>query len=387
MKSIYADNSSTSFPKAPTVAQAMYDYISFNGASVHRSSNEDAYQVERLILETRQQLQQLLGGPSPKYIIFTPNVTTSLNMVLQGLFSAGDHLLISSLEHNAVMRPLHQLSMKGVSYSTIPSTPQGEMITSTLESLLLPTTKAILVTHVSNVCGTIQPIAELGAFCKEHNLLCIVDAAQSAGILPIHMKDMNIDILCFTGHKGLLGPQGIGGFLLTKDMAHQIQPILSGGTGSFSHTLEIPTTFPDRFEPGTPNIPGILGLHASLSYLNTIGIESIYQHELSLTKQFICGLQELSKYTIHGIPDIQNRTAVISISPTHCDPAELAHKLEQDYHIITRVGLHCAPTAHQVLGTYPKGTVRFSFGYHNTADEVDTILNSLDLLQHKHPYS
>ena len=381
MNSIYADNSSTSFPKAPTVAQSMYDYISNNGASVHRSSNEDAYQVERLILETRQQLQQLLGGPSPKYVIFTPNVTTSLNMVLQGLFSAGDHLLISSLEHNAVMRPLHQLSMKGVSYSTIPSTPEGEMITSTLESLLLPTTKAILVTHVSNVCGTIQPIAEIGAFCKEHNLLCIVDAAQSAGILPIHMKEMNIDILCFTGHKGLLGPQGIGGFLLTKDVAHQIHPLLTGGTGSFSHTIEIPTIFPDRFEPGTPNIPGILGLHASLSYLNTVGIDSIYQHELSLTKQFICGLQELPKYTIHGIPDIRNRTAVISISPTHCDPAELAHKLEQTYHIITRVGLHCAPTAHQVLGTYPRGTVRFSFGYHNTPDEVDTILNSLDLLQ------
>ena len=384
MKSIYADNSSTSFPKAPTVAQSMYDYISNNGASVHRSSNEDAYQVERLILETRQQLQQLLGGPSPKYVIFTPNVTTSLNMVLQGLFSAGDHLLISSLEHNAVMRPLHQLSMKGVSYSTIPSTPEGEMITSTLESLLLPTTKAILVTHVSNVCGTIQPIAEIGAFCKEHNLLCMVDAAQSAGILPIHMKEMNIDILCFTGHKGLLGPQGIGGFLLTKDVAHQIQPLLSGGTGSFSHALEIPTTFPDRFEPGTPNIPCIIGLHASLSYLHTVGIDYIYQHELSLTKQFLYGLQELPKYTIHGIPDIRNRTAVISISPTHCDPAELAHNLEQTYHIITRVGLHCAPTAHQVLGTYPRGTIRFSFGYHNTSDEVDFILNSLELLQHKH---
>lgn len=383
MKSIYADNSSTSFPKAPTVAQAMYDYISNNGASVHRSSNEDAYQVERILLETRQQLQQLLGGHSPKYVIFTPNVTTSLNMVLQGLFRSGDHLLISSLEHNAVMRPLHQLSMKGVSYSTIPSTPQGEMIISTLESLLLPTTKAVLVTHVSNVCGTIQPIAEIGAFCKEHNLLCIVDAAQSAGILPIHMKEMHIDVLCFTGHKGLLGPQGIGGFLLTKEVAHHIQPLLSGGTGSFSHTLEIPTTFPDRFEPGTPNIPGIIGLHASVSYLNSVGIRTIYKHEMALTRQFIAGLQQLPSYTIHGIPNDTNRTAVISLSTTKCDPAELSHILERDYHIITRVGLHCAPTAHRVLGTYPTGTVRFSFGYHTTPEEVDTILNSLELIQQK----
>lgn len=381
MKSIYADNSSTSFPKAPTVAQAMYDYISYNGASVHRSSNEDAYQVERLILETRQQLQQLLGGPSPKYIIFTPNVTTSLNMVLQGLFSAGDHLLISSLEHNAVMRPLHQLSMKGVSYSTIPSTPQGEMITSTLDSLLLPTTKAILVTHVSNVCGTIQPIAELGTFCREHNLLCIVDAAQSAGVLPLHMKDMNIDILCFTGHKGLLGPQGIGGFLISKEIASQIHPILSGGTGSFSHALEIPTTFPDRFEPGTPNIPGIIGLHASLSYIKSIGIHHIYEHEMILTKQFLTGLQHMPNYTLHGLPTEYNRTAVISISPTHCDPAELAYRLDHDYHITTRVGLHCAPTAHRVLGTYPRGTIRFSFGYHNTTEEIDHILHCLDNLQ------
>ena len=383
MKSIYADNSSTSFPKAPTVAQAIYDYISYNGASVHRSSNEDAYQVERLILETRQQLQQLLGGPSPKYVIFTPNVTTSLNMVLQGLFSAGDHLLISSLEHNAVMRPLHQLSMKGVSYSTIPSTHEGKMITTDLESLILPNTKAILLTHVSNVCGTIQPIAEIGSFCKEHNLLCIVDTAQSAGILPIHMKDMNIDVLCFTGHKGLLGPQGIGGFLLTKKIALQLTPILTGGTGSFSHLLDIPTTFPDRLEPGTPNIPGIIGLHASLSYLNSVGISTIYEHEMALTRQFLSGLQQLPNYTIHGIPNDTNRTAVISLSTTQCDPAELAYNLEQTYHIITRVGLHCAPTAHRVLGTYPTGTVRFSFGYHTTPDEVDTILNSLELIQQK----
>ena len=381
MKSIYVDNSSTSFPKAPTVAQAMYDYISYNGVSVHRSSNEDAYQVERMLLETRQQLQELFGGHSAKYVIFTPNVTTSLNMVLQGLFSAGDHLLISSLEHNAVMRPLHQLSMKGVSYSTIPSTYQGEMITSTLESLLLPTTKAILLTHVSNVCGTIQPIAEIGAFCKEHNLLCIVDAAQSAGVLPIHMKNMNIDILCFTGHKGLLGPQGIGGLLISKEVASQLQPILTGGTGSFSHTIEVPTTFPDRFEPGTPNIPGIIGLHASLSYIKSTGIRQIYEHEMNLTKQFLNGLQQLPNYTLHGLPTEYNRSAVISIAPTHCDPAELAYRLDRDYHIITRVGLHCAPTAHQVLGTYPRGTIRFSFGYHNTTEEIDHILHCLDNLQ------
>ena len=381
MKSIYVDNSSTSFPKAPTVAQAMYDYISYNGFSVHRSSNEDAYQVERILLETRQQLQELFGGHSAKYVIFTPNVTTSLNMVLQGLFSPGDHLLISNLEHNAVMRPLHQLSMKGVSYSTIPSTYQGEMITSTLESLLLPTTKAILLTHVSNVCGTIQPIAEIGAFCKEHNLLCIVDTAQSAGVLPIHMKNMNIDILCFTGHKGLLGPQGIGGLLISKEVASQLQPILTGGTGSFSHTIEVPTTFPDRFEPGTPNIPGIIGLHASLSYIKSTGIRQIYEHEMNLTKQFLNGLQQLPNYTLHGLPTEYNRSAVISIAPTHCDPAELAYRLDRDYHIITRVGLHCAPTAHQVLGTYPRGTIRFSFGYHNTTEEIDHILHCLDNLQ------
>jgi len=234
--------------------------------------------------------------------------------------------------------------------------------------------------HASNVCGTILPIKEVGQFCRDNGLKFIVDTAQTAGVMPISIQEMNIDALCFTGHKGLMGPQGIGGFLIREDFVKQVKPLITGGTGSISHTEETPDFLPDRFEAGTMNLPGIVGLHESLLWLKKVGIEAVHEKEMRLTKRFLEGLYPLEaegKIRIIGKKACENRTSVVSIQPTQQDPSELAFELDNTYGIMTRVGLHCAPSAHQTLHTYPTGTVRFSFGYFNTEEEVDTALAAL----------
>lgn len=235
----------------------------------------------------------------------------------------------------------------------------------------------MIINHASNVCGTVQPIESIGAICKAHNLHFIVDAAQTAGVIPIDVKACYIDALCFTGHKGLLGPQGIGGIIFTKEMAQTLTPLIAGGTGSFSHLETMPTNMPDAFEAGTLNLPGIIGLNEGLSYIESVGMENIHNHELALTKTFLEGLRSITGVNIIGKQDIQDRTAVVSITIDGMDPASIAYELESTYHIMTRVGLHYAPRAHQTLGTYPEGTVRFSFGYANTLEEVDIALSAL----------
>ena len=377
MDYIYLDNASTSFPKAPTVATAMSDYITNRGININRGSYALAYDVEDIIYTTRQRLKTLFNGHDPSHVIFTQNVTMSLNMVIKGLLKAGDHVLVSSMEHNAVMRPLTQLLDKGITFDTIPCDSTGSIQMDSIEPLIRPNTVAMIINHASNVCGTIQPLELIGPICKAHNLQYIVDAAQTAGVIPIDVKACHIDALCFTGHKGLLGPQGIGGIILTKEMAHTLTPLIAGGTGSFSHLETMPTHMPDAFESGTLNLPGIIGLNEGLSYIESQGMENIHNHELALTQAFLEGLQSIDGINIIGKQDIQDRTAVVSITIDSIDPASIAYELESTYHIMTRVGLHCAPRAHQTLGTYPEGTVRFSFGYANTHKDVESALSAL----------
>mgnify|MGYP004502699341 CR=1 FL=1 len=377
MDYIYLDNASTSFPKAPTVATAMSDYITNRGININRGSYALAYDVEDIIYTTRQRLNSLFNGHDPSHVIFTQNVTMSLNMVIKGLLKSGDHVLISSMEHNAVMRPLTQLLDKGITFDIIPCDVTGSIEIDTIKSLIRPNTVAIITNHASNVCGTIQPIESIGSLCRAHNLHFIVDAAQTAGIIPIDVKAYHIDALCFTGHKGLLGPQGIGGIILTKEMAQTLIPLIAGGTGSFSHLETMPTHMPDAFESGTLNLPGIIGLNEGLSYIESQGMENIHNHELALTQAFLEGLQSIDGINIVGKQDIKNRTAVVSITIDSMDLASIAYELESNYHIMTRVGLHCAPRAHQTLGTYPEGTVRFSFGYANTPEDVEAALSAL----------
>ena len=377
MDYIYLDNASTSFPKAPTVATAMSDYITNRGININRGSYALAYDVEDIIYTTRQRLNTLFNGHDPSHVIFTQNVTMSLNMVIKGLLKAGDHVLVSSMEHNAVMRPLTQLLDKGITFDTIPCDSTGSIQMDSIEPLIRPNTVALIINHASNVCGTIQPLESIGPICKAHNLQFIVDAAQTAGVIPIDVKVCHIDALCFTGHKGLLGPQGIGGIILTKEMAQNLTPLIAGGTGSFSHLETLPTHMPDAFESGTLNLPGIIGLNEGLAYIESQGMENIHNHELALTQAFLEGLQSIDVVNIIGKQDIQDRTAVVSITIDSMDPASIAYELESTYHIMTRVGLHCAPRAHQTLGTYPEGTVRFSFGYANTHEDVESALSAL----------
>jgi cysteine desulfurase family protein len=355
----------------------MSDYITNRGININRGSYALAYDVEDTIYTTRQRLNTLFNGHDPSHVVFTQNVTMSLNMVIKGLLKAGDHVLVSSMEHNAVMRPLTQLLDKGITFDIIPCDKTGSIQLESMDSLIRPNTVAMIINHASNVCGTIQPLESIGPICKAHSLQFIVDAAQTAGVIPIDVKACHIDALCFTGHKGLLGPQGIGGIILTKEMAQTLTPLIAGGTGSFSHLETMPTHMPDAFEAGTLNLPGIIGLNEGLSYIESQGMENIHNHELALTQAFLEGLQSIDVVNIIGKQDIQDRTAVISITIDSMDPASIAYELESNYHIMTRVGLHCASRAHQTLRTYPEGTVRFSFGYANTHKDVESALSAL----------
>lgn len=384
MKKIYFDQASTTFPKPQAVPDAMYRYMTQIGSNINRGSYEKAYQTEEAVYETRQMLCRLFGGQDCRNVVFTKNVTESLNVILKGFLKPGDHVITSSMEHNAVMRPLTQLARQGIEFTRVPCRRDGTLPAETLIQFRKPNTTAVVMTHASNVCGTLLPIKEAGEFCQAHGLRFFVDCAQTGGVYPIHMEEMKIDALAFTGHKGLLGPQGIGGFLLRDRLALQIEPLLSGGTGSISHTEEIPDFMPDRFEAGTMNLPGILGLREGLRFLESTGMDRIREHELRLTGRFLAGLHELdndgSRLRIVGKDGTDGRTGVVSIQLLDQDIASVAWELDDTYGIMTRVGLHCAPSAHQTLGTYPTGTIRFSFGWWNTEEEVDQALHALSLI-------
>lgn len=383
MSQIYLDQASTSFPKPAAVADQIYHLLTTNAVNINRGTYQSAYSLEESVYDVRSALADFFDHPRVQDVIFTSGVTQSLNLVIKGLLKPGDHVLISSMEHNAVTRPLTQLSKKGVTFDRLPCNRNGELQLDALPAMLQTNTRAVILLHASNVCGTIMPIRTVGAFCRQHNLFLVVDAAQTAGVLPISMQRDHIDALCFTGHKGLLGPAGIGGCILTEPIAKKIEPLISGGTGSFSHLETIPQVMPDRFEAGTLNLPGIIGLGAALTYIKKIGIDRIYQHEQRLTDHFINGLHRLEKrypacgLHLYGLPDAKGRVGVVSIGFSDRDVAGLAHRLSEQYGIQTRVGLHCAPNAHRSLGSFPQGTVRFSFGYSNTLEEVDAALAAL----------
>lgn len=393
MQQIYLDNASTTFPKPQAVADAVYQYITHAGTNISRGTC--ATTTEALVFATREQLCRFFGGEDSKNVVFTKNITESLNIIIKGLLHSGDHVLVSAMEHNAVMRPLQQIGAEltacnaptdAITFSRIPCDAEGALCLDALPQLVRPNTKAIIMTHASNVCGTLQPLAAIGSFCHKHKLKFIVDSAQSAGVVPINMQEMHIDTLAFTGHKGLLAPQGIGGFVLRESIIDEITPLIVGGTGSLSHTEHTPCFMPDKFEAGTLNLPGIVGLHASLGWLQQQGIDKIRTHELTLTQQFLDELQQLEAQKllrIIGKRDCTDRVGVVSVSTDKMDIAELAFILADRYAIATRVGLHCAPNAHKTLGTYPTGTLRFSFGWHNTADEVNVALQALkEVLSH-----
>lgn len=377
MKNIYLDNGATTFPKPQQVLDAMVNYITNIGGNVNRGSYETSFAAENIVYETRELLCELFNSDKPENVIFTNNITTSLNTVLKGYLKKGDHVIVSSMEHNAVMRPLNSLCKSGITYSVVSCNNLGELDPCDIEPLIKDNTKALIMTHSSNVCGTIMPYEKIGHMCKKHNLTFIADTAQTAGCIPIDMKKMNIDILCFTGHKSLLGPQGIGGFIIKDELVKEVTPFIEGGTGSLSEQEIQPEYMPDKFEGGTLNIPGIYGLNAALKYLKSIGIQNIHSHELKLTKEFIEGILSIDKVKVIGSTECENRTSVVSLDFSDNDNGEISYLLSKNYGISTRCGLHCAPSAHKTLGTFPNGTVRFSFGPFNTSDDVEYTISSI----------
>lgn len=380
---IYLDNASTTFPKPPIVAKAVYSYMTEAGTNIGRGDYSSAYGVEDAVFETRELLCVLLGGEDPSQVVFTRNVTESINLLLKGFLQPGDHVVVTNMEHNAVMRPLTQLTAKGITFSRAICSPEGNLDPSEIERLVTPRTKLVLTTHASNVCGTATPIREIAKICRAHGVRYAVDAAQTAGVMPINARAWGIDAVCFTGHKGLLGPQGIGGIVFTGDFSNEVSALVAGGTGSSSDLEEMPPFMPDRLEAGTPNLPGIVGLGAGIEWINSKGIDAIREHELMLTGRLMEGmapLEEAGLVRIVGKKDLTGRTGVVSIQTPRHELAQIAHSLDSKYGIQVRVGLHCAPSAHKTLGTFPTGTIRFSMGWANTKKDVDRAIKALDAL-------
>lgn len=377
MKDIYFDNSSTSFPKAPNVGRAMGEFIENGAFNINRGSYEGAYEAGSAVLDTREMLKDLFNCPNSKNVVFTPSVTYSLNFFIKGFLKPGDHVLVTSVEHNAVMRPLVQMEKLGVEFDAVPCDEEGGVTADDFRAYIKENTKAIITTHASNVCGTIIPIEEIGALCKEKGLIYAVDTAQTAGILNIDMQKANIDFLAFTGHKGLLGPQGIGGFIASDKLEGLIEPVISGGTGSLSDSEEIPDFLPDRFESGTLNLPGIIGLHQALIYLKEAGIDNMRNEKMEITKYFLDQVKEIEGVRIAGKKTVEGRLGVVSIDFEGFDNSIVSFYLSNRYKIMTRVGMHCAPRAHKTLKTFPQGTVRFSFSHFNTKEEVDVCIDAI----------
>lgn len=377
MKTIYLDQGSTSFPKAPGVGKAMMDLLENGGYNIGRGGYADAYDLAERILGVREQIRDFFGFDRDSHVVFTPNVTNSLNCMIRGLFEGSGHLVTTAMEHNAVARPVAAAARRGVTVSHAAADICGFVDPAAVEALLRPETRAVVMIHASNVCGTIQPIAEIGALCRDREIFFIVDAAQTAGTIPIDMQAMHIDGLAFTGHKSLLGPQGIGGFLATEELAAAMEPFLHGGTGSVSDTLEMPAFLPDKFEVGTLNLPGIVGLSAALDYIAATGLDAIRERELDLAARFLDGVQALPRAKNIGLPGREGRCPIVSLDFPERDNAEIAYLLDRDFGIMTRCGLHCAPLAHRSLGTFPSGTVRFAFGHRTTEEEVDAALAAL----------
>ena len=370
---IYLDNGATTLRKPECVKEALLEAMASMGNS-GRGVHDASLYAGRIIYRVRESLAELLGAAAPEQVVFTANATESLNLVLGGLFGPGDHVITTVCEHNSVLRPLYRL--QGVELSVLPVKAEageerqaGILAYDELESLLRPNTKALIITHASNLTGNITDLEQAAAFAKKHSLLLIVDAAQTAGAVPMDMERMGIDVLCFTGHKGLYGPQGTGGVCVRPGLS--IRPLKVGGSGIHSFDREHPSEMPAALEAGTLNGHGIAGLGAAARWLLEIGVEQIRAREQALLRRFVDGVKEVEGVTLYGNPDLDRRTGIQSLNIRDYDSARVADWLYEDYGIAVRGGAHCAPLMHEALGTREQGAVRFSFSYFNTEAEAD----------------
>lgn len=374
---IYFDNAATSWPKPPAVSTAMERFLREYGANPGRSGHALSIQAGRVVYEARERVARLFGHADPLSVVFTKNATEALNLVIQGLLQPGDHVVTSTMEHNSVLRPLRLLEERGVEVSRVACGSDGSIDPDDVARSISGKTRLIVLSHASNVVGTLCPIQRIGELAAERELLLCVDAAQSAGACPIDMAKLGIDLLAFTGHKSLYGPQGTGGLCIGARAQGRLRPLLYGGTGSASDSDVHPEFLPDCFEAGTLNAVGLAGLVAGLVFVEERGIEAIQAHEAALTARLIAGLKEIDGVRLLGTGDAARQTAVVSFNVDGWTCSEVAQTLEDRAGICCRAGLHCAPLAHRQLGTFPTGTVRFSLGLFNTETEIATALDAV----------
>ena len=376
---IYLDNAATSFPKPKEVATAVYDFMVNNGTSSGRGSYKKAMQSDYIVYECRKLIGKLFNFDNPKKVIFTSNVTDSLNIAMRGILKENDHVITSSLEHNAVWRFLKTLERDiNIKIDTVECSKDGITNQQDIKKYIKKDTALIVFTQASNVLGTIQPIREIGAIAREHNIPFLVDSAQSAGAMKIDVKEDNIDILAFTGHKSLLGPMGTGGLIINTDI--DIKPLKAGGTGGDSAYEYQPDYYPNHLETGTSNVSGIAGLREAIKFLNKEGIENIHNKEKELTKYALEKLETVKDIEIYGPKDCEKMLSVISFNIKDKRPEDVGSILDQKYDIMLRAGLHCAPTAHSVIGTKERGTLRIGLGYFNEKEDIDKLVEALNNL-------
>ena len=376
---IYLDNAATSWPKPPQVLAAMARFLTEVGANPGRSGHRLSVEAGRIVYAAREAVAELFHAPDPLRVVFGMNATEGLNLALRGLLRPGDHVITSSMEHNSVMRPLRALEREGVSVTVVPCSPEGFLDPQAVLSVLRPETRLVVLNHASNVTGTLLPVAEVGrALQRMGGPLLVVDAAQSGGAVPIDMQADGIDLLAFTGHKSLYGPTGTGGLIIGDRVPlEEFRPLIRGGTGSRSEWEEQPDFLPDMCESGTPNAVGLAGLEAGVRWVLERGVEALRAHEVELTRRLLDGLQEIPGVTVYGPQDARLQTAVVSFNIVGMEPSEVGMRLDEEYGIMCRVGLHCAPAAHRTIGTFPAGTVRFALGAFTTREEVDAALRAV----------
>ena len=381
---IYFDNAATSWPKPPGVTDAMVHFMEAVGANPGRAAHRRAIGAGRIVYGAREAVCELFHAPDPLRLVFGKNVTEALNLALCGLLRPGDHVITSSMEHNSMMRPLRALERQselcsgGVEVTVVPCSPQGLLEPADVEAAIRPNTRLVALNQASNVVGTLLPVAEVGAICRQRDLLLLVDAAQTGGAYPVDIQADHIDLLGFTGHKSLGGPMGTGGLIVGERVDEaQFEPLIRGGTGSRSEVEEQPDFLPDMFESGTPNTVGLAGLQMGVRWVLEQGVDAIRIHEVALTQRLIGGLRDIPDVTVYGTLDAERQTATVSFNVAGMACSEVGLHLDDDDGILCRVGLHCAPAAHRTIGTFPGGTVRFGLSSFNTIDEVDTALGAI----------
>lgn len=371
---IYLDSAATSYHKPDGVARAVAEAISHMG-NPGRGAHEASLDASRVVYGTREKMAELFGAEEASQIVFTANSTESLNIAIQGLVDPGDHVITTVMEHNSVLRPLYLCQQRGVSLTILPFSAAGTVTPEAIEAVIRSNTRMIVCTHGSNLTGDLNDLEAIGRVCKKHHLLFVVDASQTAGVFPIQMDSMDIDVLCFTGHKSLMGPQGTGGMCVRKGV--RIRPLLVGGSGIDSYSKIHPQVMPTALEAGTLNAHGIAGLSAALDFIKKVTPDVIRQKEEELTRRFVSQIKSIPGVKLYGNYEQFPRAPILSLNILDYDSGEIADVLAQDYGIMTRAGAHCAPLMHEALGTKSQGAVRFSFSYFNTEEEIDQAANAI----------